>query len=240
MIFPSDLYLYSLGVLIGTNLTKRMHRRTPMTPVPREVISGPTKLERANMTRPPETPAKTTKCMIPRRPLGPKAMMTAIRGTMRSPRELILPTIAELSAVVEIPSFTRAAPPLIVVSPAPPQEVQVQSPSRETAIAIMGSKPSAVRKGAVRAAGAPAPAAPSRKIGTKIPMMMSWARRSSPENCVIAAFTSSMAPVALRAFRMVKAPKIMTTILKPSLRPFQTLASRTAILSFRLRSVILK
>ena len=43
-----------------------MHRRTPMTPVPREVISGPTKLERANMTRPPETPAKTTKCMIPR------------------------------------------------------------------------------------------------------------------------------------------------------------------------------
>jgi len=31
-------------------------------PVPREVISGPTKLERANMTRPPETPAKTTKC----------------------------------------------------------------------------------------------------------------------------------------------------------------------------------
>ncbi len=148
--------------------------------------------------------------------------------------------MAELRAVVEIPSVTSAAPPLIVVRPAPPQDVQVQSPSRETAIAMIGSNPSAVRKGAVSAAGAPAPAAPSRKIGTKMPMMISWTLRSSPETWVIAAFTSSMAPVALSAFRIVKAPKIMTTILNPSLSPFQTLASNTAILSVRLKSVILK
>ncbi len=153
---------------------------------------------------------------------------------------MILPTIAELRAVVETPAFTSAAPPLMVVRPAPPHEVQVQSPSRDTAIAMMGSNPRAVKNGAVRAAGAPAPAAPSRKIGKKIPMMISWTRRSLPETCVIAAFTSSMAPVSLSAFRIVKAPKTMTTILKPSLMPFQTLASSTTIFSLRVSPVILK
>ena len=49
-----------------------------------------------------------------------------------------------------------------------------------------------------------------------------------------------MAPVIFSAFRMVKAPKIMTTILKPSLSPFQTFASRTAMFSWSVSPLILK
>lgn len=105
---------------------------------------------------------------------------------------------------------------------------------------VTGSKPRATRKGAAIAAGAPAPAAPSRKMGSIMPMMMTWTRRSSlmPE---MVAFTSSMAPVSRSRFKMVKAPKTISTILRPSLMPFQTRGSRTFTMSAKeMRSTLKK
>ena len=107
------------------------------------------------------------------KPLRPKAMATMMKGMMRAPNIWMRPTMAEFRALVEMPASTREAPPLMVVRPAPPQEQGVASPSRATAMEVMGSKPRATRKGAAIAAGAPAPAAPSRKMGTIIPTMIS-------------------------------------------------------------------
>ena len=94
-------------------------------------------------------------------------------GIIRTPNIWKRPAIAELSAFVEIPASTSAAPPLIVVRPAPPHEHGVASPRSATAIAVIGSNPKATRKGAAIAAGAPAPAAPYIKIGTKKPIIIS-------------------------------------------------------------------
>ncbi|MPM93448.1 hypothetical protein SDC9_140585 [bioreactor metagenome] len=135
------------------------------------------------------------------------------------------PTMAEFSAAVETPASTRAAPPEMVVSPAPPQEQGVASPNSATAMAITGSKPSATRNGAAMAAGAPAPAAPSRKMGTIRPTTISCTRRSLPEMRATVFFTSSIAPVFFSVFRMTKAPKTIATIFPPSLMPFQSRAS---------------
>ena len=155
-----------------------------------------------------------------------------MKGMMRTPNIWNRPTMAEFSATVETPASTSAAPPLMVVSPAPPQEAGVASPSRAMVMEVTGSKPSATRKGAAMAAGAPAPAAPSRKMGSIMPMMTTCTRRSSlmPE---MVAFTSSMAPVSRSRFRMVKAPKTISTILRPSLMPFQTRGSRTLTMSVK-------
>ena len=89
---------------------------------------------------------------------------------------------------------------------------------------VTGSKPSATRNGAAIAAGAPAPAAPSRKIGSIMPMMTTCTRRSSLMRAMVF-LTSSIAPVSRRMLRMTKAPKTMSTIFRPSLMPFQRRAS---------------
>ena len=73
-----------------------------------------------------------------------------------------------------------------------------------------------------------------------MPMMMTWTRRSSlmPE---MVAFTSSMAPVSRSRFKMVKAPKTISTILRPSLMPFHTRGSRTFTMSAKeMRSTLKK
>ena len=75
------------------------------------------------------------------------------------------------------------------------------------------------------AAGEPAPAAPSRKMGTIMPTMMSCTRRSPPERSATVLFTSSIAPVFFSVLRITNAPKTIMTILPPSLRPFHTSAS---------------
>ena len=166
-------------------------------------------------------------------------MPTMMNGMMSTPNMWKRPTIAALSETVESPASTSAAPPLMVVSPAPPQEAGVASPSRATAMEVTGSKPRATRKGAAMAAGAPAPAAPSRKMGSIMPMTMSCTRRSSLMRAMVD-LTSSMAPVSRSRFRMVNAPKTMSTILRPSLMPFQTRGSRVLTLSAKLAPVTLK
>ena len=49
-------------------------------------------------------------------------MPTMMNGMMSTPNMWKRPTIAALSETVESPASTSAAPPLMVVSPAPPQE----------------------------------------------------------------------------------------------------------------------
>ena len=161
---------------------------------------------------------------MPLKPFFPKAMATMMKGMTNTPNMWNRPTMAELSATVETPASTSAAPPLMVVRPAPPQEAGVASPSRARAMEVTGSKPRATKKGAAMAAGAPAPAAPSKKMGSIMPMTTSWTRRSSLMREMVA-LTSSMASVSRRMFRMVKAPKTMRTILRPSLMPFHTRGS---------------
>ena len=90
------------------------------------------------------------------------------------------------------------------------------------------------------AAGEPAPAAPSRKMGTIMPTITSCTRRSWPLTRATVFFTSSMAPVFFRVFRMTKAPKTMATILRPSLMPFQSKASITTTFSLKVRPLMLK
>ena len=81
--------------------------------------------------------------------------------------------------------------------------------------------------------------APSRKMGSIMPMTMSCTRRSSLMRAMVD-LTSSMAPVSRSRFRMVNAPKTMSTILRPSLMPFQTRGSRVLTLSAKLAPVTLK
>ena len=162
-----------------------------------------------------------------------------MKGMTRTPNMWNRPTIAELSATVDTPASTRAAPPLMVVRPAPPQEAGVASPSSAIAMEVTGSKPRATRNGAAIAAGAPAPAAPSKKIGSIMPMMTTCTRRSSLILAIVD-FTSSIAPVSRRRFKMTKAPKTIRTILRPSFKPFQTSGSYVATFSLNVAPVMLK
>ena len=166
-------------------------------------------------------------------------MATIINGMMSTPNMWMRPTMAELRATVLMPASVRAAPPLMVVRPAPPQEQGVASPSRARAMEVTGSKPRATRNGAAMAAGEPAPAAPSRKMGSIMPTMTTCTRRSSLMRAM-APFTSSIAPVSRRRFRMTNAPKTMSTIFRPSLMPFQISASYTATFSLKDAPVTLK
>ena len=166
-------------------------------------------------------------------------MNTMMKGMISTPNMWMRPTIAAFCATVATPASTSAAPPLIVVRPAPPQEQGVASPSSASAIEVIGSKPSAVRKGAAIAAGAPAPAAPSRKIGNIMPMTTTWTRLSSLMRAMVD-FTSSIAPVSRSRFRITNAPKTITTIFRPSLMPFHSRASMTATFSLKARPSTLK
>lgn len=89
------------------------------------------------------------------------------------------------------------------------------------------------------AAGEPALAAPSKNIGSISPIIMTCTRRSSLM-CAIVAFTSSIAPVLRRIFSMTNAPKTISTILRPSLIPFQISASKTVTFSANEAPVTLK
>ena len=113
------------------------------------------------------------------------------------------------------------------------------SPSSASAMEVTGSKPSATRKGAAMAAGEPAPAAPSRKMGSIMPMMTTCTRRSSLMRAM-ALLTSSMAPVSRSRFRITKAPNTISTIFSPSLMPFHSRASYTATFSLNAAPVTLK
>jgi len=176
---------------------------------------------------------------MPLKPLRPKVIATIMKGMTSTPNMWMRPTMAEFSATVLSPASVRAAPPLMVVRPAPPQEHGVASPSRARAMDVMGSKPSATRNGAAIAAGAPAPAAPSRKMGSIIPMMTTCTRRSSLMRAMVP-LTSSIAPVARSRFRITKAPNTISTIFSPSLMPFHSRASYTATFSLNVAPVTLK
>ena len=166
-------------------------------------------------------------------------MPIMMNGMTSTPNMWKRPAIAAFCATVARPASTRAAPPLMVVRPAPPNEAGVASPSSAMAMEVVGLKPRATRNGAAMAAGAPAPAAPSRKIGSIMPMMTTCTRRSSLI-CAMVAFTSSMAPVSRSRFKMVNAPKTISTILRPSLMPFQTRGSSTLTFSANVRPSRLK
>ena len=144
-------------------------------PVPRLVISGPMKLEMPNMSRQVLAPANIRYGTMPLKPFRPKPSSVIKNGIISTPNIWNRPTIAEFSAEVLNPWSTRYAPPVIVVRPAPPHEQGVASPKRATAMATSGSNPSPTKKGAAIAAGEPAPAAPSKNIGTIMPTMTSCA-----------------------------------------------------------------
>ena len=89
------------------------------------------------------------------------------------------------------------------------------------------------------AAGEPAPAAPSRKMGSIMPMMTTCTRRSSLMRAMVP-LTSSIAPVSRSRFRITNAPNTISTIFRPSLMPFQISASYTATFSLNVAPVTLK
>ena len=222
-----------------TSFTYATDSRIEIRPVPIDVTSAPTKFDRTNITRHVETPAKVRYGTMPLKPFLPYAIQTMRNGMTRTPNMWNLPTIAELSATVDTPASTSAAPPLMVVRPAPPQEAGVASPSSAMAIDVTGSKPRATRKGAAMAAGAPAPAAPSKKIGSIMPMITTCTRRSTLILAIVD-LTSSIAPVSRSRFRITNAPKTIRTILRPSFKPFQTSGSYVATFSLNVAPVTLK
>ena len=222
-----------------TTRTYATDRSIEIRPVPIDVTSAPTKFDSANITRQVLTPAKVRYGTAPLKPFLPNAMKVMMNGMMSTPNIWKRPTIAAFCATVASPASTSAAPPLMVVRPAPPHEAGVASPSSAMATAVTGSNPSATRNGAAMAAGAPAPAAPSRKMGIIMPITMTCTRRSSLMRAMVA-FTSSIAPVSRRRFRITNAPNTISTILKPSLTPFQTSGSNAATFSANVAPVTLK
>ena len=72
-----------------------------MRPVPIEVTSAPTKLERTNITRAGGDAGEgQDRGPMPLKPFLPKAMPTMMNGMMSTPNMWKRPTIAELSATV--------------------------------------------------------------------------------------------------------------------------------------------
>ena len=134
-----------------------------------------------------------------------------------------MPAAEKFRSTVDTPAETRSAPPPMVVRPEPPKDVQTPSDISATTTASIGSNPRPTRKGPAIAAGVPAPAAPSIKIGTKRPIRISCTLRSG-EIAAIAPLTISIAPDCCIISRIRKEKKIRPTMKKALLRPDQVCA----------------